>query len=203
MEITLQICGGLFYLLNKVFFSRAEREAGIANRKMWRIRSWVVYLAGLPAWVIVFASEHNWIAAAVESGGAPAMISGLIVAWRGHGAGPKWLDGIAKISVLGGLGLSLHEYGGLTDVSQLCELGIAAGFLLGTYMMAHDSAQGYLWLMLGNVSCSALMGREGYYILMSQQLVSLGFVVDAFVTRRRNHSIAAKEDRRSSAADRW
>ena len=185
MEIVLQIWGGSFYLLNKAFFSRAERADGIANRKTWRIRSWVVYLLGLPAWVVVFFSERNWIAAAVESGGAPAMLSGLIIAWSGQGAEPKWLNILAKISVLGGLAMSLLEYGGLTDVSQLFELGIAAGFLLGTYMMAQDSQQGYFWLMLGNVSCSALMGIEGYYILMCQQLASLGLVVDALMVRRR------------------
>ena len=76
LEILLQIWGGAFYLLNKIFFSRAERDNAISRRRLWRIRSWVVYLVGLPAWVIVFISEHNWIAAGVESGGAPAMIMG-------------------------------------------------------------------------------------------------------------------------------
>ena len=184
LDIFLQISGGLSYLLNKVFFSRAERGLTAASRKAWRIRSWIVYLIGLPVWVVVFVSEHNWIAAAVESGGAPAMISGLIVAWRGHGAEPRWLNHLAKLSVVFGLGLSLYEYGGITDITQVLELGIAAGFLLGTYLMAKDSQQGYLWLMLGNVSCSSLMGLEGFYILMVQQLVSLVFVVDAFMVRR-------------------
>ncbi|WP_432737876.1 hypothetical protein [Maridesulfovibrio sp. FT414] len=184
-EIMLQICGGLCYLLNKVFFSRAERATSLFNRKSWRIRSWIVYLVGLPAWVVVFVSEHNWIAAAVESGGAPAMVSGLIVAWRGQGAAPRWLDTLAKLSVFAGLGVSMYEYGGLTDISQVLELGIAAGFLLGTYLMAQDSCQGYLWLMLGNISCAALMGTEGFYILMGQQLTSLIFVVDGFLVRRK------------------
>lgn len=185
-DILLQILGGLSYLLNKVFFSRAERGGSAANRKAWRIWSWVVYLIGLPAWVVVFISEHNWIAAAVESGGAPSMLSGLIVACRGRGAEPKWLTLLAKLSVVFGLALSLYEYGGITDISQVLELGIAAGFLLGTYLTAKDSPQGYLWLMLGNVSCSSLMGLEGFYILMVQQLVSLIFVVDAFVVSREN-----------------
>jgi hypothetical protein len=129
-------------------------------------------------------SEHNWIAAGVESGGAPAMLVGLIIAWRGHGAEPKWLDGIAKLSVLLGLVLSIYEFGGIKNLSQFLELGIAAGFLMGTYMMAKDNAQGYLWLMLGNVSCVSLMGLEGFFILMIQQSVSLAFVIDAFLVRR-------------------
>ena len=125
----------------------------------------------------------------MESGGAPAMVVGLIIAWRGHGAEPKWLDGLAKLSVLVGLALSVYEFGGIKAVSQYLELGIAAGFLMGTYMMAMDNAQGYLWLMLGNVSCASLMGIEGFYILMTQQLVSLAFVTDACLVRRKKASI--------------
>ena len=185
IEILLQIWGGLFYLLNKVFFSQAERSKIIDGRKNWRIRSWIVYLTGLPAWNVVFISEHNWIAAGVESGGAPAMLVGLIIAWRGHGKEPKWLDSIAKVSVLLGLALSIYEFGGIKTVNQCLELGIAAGFLMGTYMMAKDRAQGYLWLMLGNVSCASLMGMQGYFILMTQQLVSLAFVTDGFLVRRK------------------
>jgi hypothetical protein len=145
----------------------------------------MVYLTGLPAWVVVLISEHNWIAAGVESGGAPAMIVGLIIALRGHGARPKGLDVIAKISVFIGLALSVHEFGGIKTPSQFLELGIAAGFLMGTYMMARDKAQGYLWLMLGNVTCASLMGIEGFFILMIEQLVSFLFVVDAFWVRRK------------------
>jgi len=185
IDISLQIWGGLFYLLNKVFFSQAERSKTISGRKIWRIRSWIVYLSGLPAWVAVFISEHNWIAAGVESGGAPAMLLGLIIAWRGRGTEPKWLDSIAKLSVLLGIGLSIHEFGGIKNLSQFLELGIAAGFLMGTYMMAKDNAQGYLWLMLGNVSCASLMGIQGFFILMTQQMVSLAFVTDALLTRRK------------------
>lgn len=184
IDISLQIWGGIFYLLNKVFFSQAERSKTINVRKIWRIRSWIVYLTGLPAWVIVFISEHNWIAAGVESGGAPAMLVGLIIAWRGHGAEQKWLDSIAKLSVFVGLILSVHEFGGIKNLCQLLELGIAAGFLMGTYLMAKDNVQGYLWLMSGNVSCATLMGIEGFYILMTQQLISLGFVSDAYFVRR-------------------
>lgn len=190
-ESFLQIWGGSFYLLNKIFFSQAERGADATSRKTWRIRSWIVYLAGLPAWVTVFISEHNWIAAAVESGGAPTMIAGLIMAWKGEETGPDWLRHLARLSVIFGLGLSLYEYGGITDISQLLELGIVAGFLIGTYLTAKDSQYGYLWLMLGNVSCSTLMGLEGFYLLMGQQLISLAFVIDAYMIRRINDAADA------------
>lgn len=184
VDLPLQIWGGVFYLLNKIFFSRAERSKNERLRRVWRIRSWIVYLAGLPAWVVVFISEHNWIAAGVESGGAPAMTIGLIIAWRGHGNEPKWLDYVAKLSVLIGLTLSFYEFGGIKTLNQVLELGIAAGFLMGTYMMAKDKVQGYFWLMLGNVSCASLMGLEGFLLLMAQQTVSLFFVTDAYLARR-------------------
>ncbi|QGY40812.1 hypothetical protein GM415_11980 [Pseudodesulfovibrio cashew] len=184
MELLLQIWGGACYLLNKVCFSRAERSLTHEQNRTWRIWSWCVYLAGLPAWVIVLVSEHNWIAATVESGGAPAMTIGLVIALRGHGREPKWLDFLARYSVILGLGLSLYDFGGITTVNQVLELCIAAGFLMGTYLMAKDKIHGYFWLMLGNVSCSALMGIQHYYILMVQQLLSLFFVVDAYRTRR-------------------
>ncbi len=185
LNLPFQIWGGIFYLLNKIFFSRAERSQTEHHRRIWRIRSWMVYLAGLPAWVFVFVSEHNWIAAGVESGGAPAMILGLIIAWRGKGKEPKWLDYIAIFAVLIGLCMSLYEFGGIKTLNQYFELGITAGFLMGTYMMAKDNIQGYLWLMLGNISCASLMGIEGFFILMIQQLVSLIFVTDAFLVRRK------------------
>ena len=108
------------------------------------------------------------------------MLVGLIIAWRGRGTEPIWLDNLAKASVLLGLAISVYEFGGIKTMRQFLELGIAAGFLMGTYLMAKDDAKGYLWLMVGNVSCASLMGVEGYFILMAQQLVSLAFVTDAF-----------------------
>ena len=184
-DMPLQIWGGLGYLLNKVFFSQAERSKRIKERRSWLVRSWIVYLAGMPAWVIVFISERNWIAAGVESGGTPAMVGGLIIALRGHGTALKWLDSISKAGVFIGLTLSIYEFGGLTTTNQFLELGIAAGFLIGTYLMAKDNVQAYIWLMIGNVSCASLMGLEGFYILMIQQLISLIFVTDAFINRRK------------------
>lgn len=193
-DLPLQIWGGIFYLLNKIFFSRAERSKTEQLKRSWRIRSWLVYLAGLPAWIIVLISEHNWIAAAVESGGSPAMLIGLIIAWKGRGKEPRWLDYIAIFSVIFGLVLSLYEFGGINTVNQLLELGIAAGFLMGTYLLAKDNAHGYFWLMLGNVSCAALMGIQGFYIFMVQQLVSLLFVTDAYLVRRRTSLSTYRED---------
>ena len=129
--------------------------------------------------------EHNWIAAGVESGGAPAMMVGLIIAWKGRGSEPKYLDYIAQFAILIGFIISIYDFGGIRTVTQFFELGIAAGFLMGTYLMAKDESQGYFWLMLGNISCASLMGMQGLFIFMAQQMLSLVFVIDAYLVRRK------------------
>ena len=92
----------------------------------------------------------------------------------GRGHTPAWLDNISRISMVLVLALSCYEFGGIRTLTQVLELGIAAGFLLGTYLTAKQSVQGYFWLMLGNVVCVALMGLQGYVILMVQQSNGIG-----------------------------
>ncbi|WP_419785309.1 hypothetical protein [Pseudodesulfovibrio sp.] len=185
MVTFLQIWAGSAYLLNKILFSLAERSQDSQTYRVRRLWCWGVFLAGVPAWVIVFAFKHNWIATAVEAGGAPAMLVGLIIALRGHGSEPRWLDLLAKFSVVFGLAASFYDFGGINTLNQVFELLIAAGFLIGTYQLAKDRPQGYFWYVLGNLSCAALMLIQGYYILMAQQLVSLFFVADAYLMRRK------------------
>ena len=178
--LVLQFWGGLFYLMNKICFSQAERSLNSNSRRTWQISAWVAYLAGLPVWVIVFISENNWIAAGVEAGGAPSMIMGLIIAKNASTQSPGWLDYLSRIMVILGLLISFYEFGGLTVLTQYLELGISAGFLMGTYFLAKNEGAGYLWLMLGNLACSVLMGIQGYWILSIQQILSFVFVMDAF-----------------------
>jgi len=183
-HILLQVWGGLFYLLNKIFFSRAERSDG-EKKRLWKISSWVVYLIGLPAWVIIFIFERNWIAAALESGGAPSMALGLFIALRGKGKTPKWLDWVALIAIAVGLGYSLHDFGGITTWNQVLELSMVTGFLVGTYRLAKEKPSGYLWFLLMNASNAVLMAVEGYPYLFIQQVISFGFVADAYLVQRK------------------
>jgi hypothetical protein len=187
LNIMLQLWGGTFYLLNKLFFSKAERAVNQRHRQKWRMRAWTAYLVGLPPWVFIFISERNWIAAAVESGGVPAMLIGLIAARQDHTQLHEyvWLDHLAKLMILIGLGLSLYEFNGLATLNQFLELGIAAGFLMGTYLLAKSNPQGYFWLKAGNISAALLMMRQGYFLLMAQQVISLSLVIDAYRVQRR------------------
>ena len=180
----LQVWGGGFYLLNKVFFSFAEKSQA-RRKRFWRIWAWAVYLAGLPAWVYILASERDWMVAAVELGSAPAMALGLIIAIRGLGKEPKWLDYFARTFAVLGFCFSLYDFGGITALSQLLEIGVVVGFLAGTYLLAKQRAFGYVFFMLMNGSNAALMYHQDKYFLALQQVISLGVVVYAYISSKR------------------
>lgn len=184
MDHFLQWLGGGCYLLNKVFLSLSEHarfQEHAARARRWRIAAWTVYLVGLPPWVIIFIMWRNWIAASVEASGAPAMLLGLVIALRGLATQPpRWLNRTALAFIPAGFCFSLYDFGGLTAINQWLEVGLAAGFLVGTYQLAHERASGYLWYVLMHVTCGSLMWIQGYPWLFAQQLVSLVFIADAY-----------------------
>lgn len=187
MDFWIQVIGGLCYLLNKVFFSwyeRAKRKNNPTARR-WRVWAWAVYIAGLPAWVYILIRWHNWIAASVEASGLPAMLLGLLTALRGKDSPPQILKQSARICIPLGLGYSLYDFGGLTTLNQWLEIGLVLGFLVGTYRLAGEHADGYLWFVLMHVTCGWLMWIQGYPWLFLQQIVSLGFIADAYATTQR------------------
>lgn len=182
----LQVWGGVFYLLNKIFFCIAEHNP--ERKRIWKIRSWKVYMIGLPAWVFIFICEHNWIAASVEAAGAPSMMLGIKNAKRhdDDNEESRWLKLFARVCVVAGCVVSLWNIGLMTHLTQWLEVGVAAGFLVGTEMLAEKKPVGYLWFIIMNISCGILMGVQGYYWLTLQQVISLGFVIDAYRTEKRN-----------------
>lgn len=188
LHIVLQVWGGLFYLLNKIFLSFSERWK--VNARRWRIASWAVYLFGLPPWVIIFILRHNWIAASVETSGAPAMLLGFITSLRGTTKNPpRWLDRLAIVCIPLGFAYSLYDFGGLNTINQWLEVGLVIGFLVGTYLLAKEHASGYLWYVLMHVSCGWLMWIQNYPWLFWQQVVSLVFICDAYLTWKRKHKV--------------
>lgn len=185
-KIILQTWAGLFYLFNKIFFSRAERSKDEKKERRNRIISWAVYLIGLPAWLWLFILERNWILFGVEFSGAPAMALGLYLAIKGiERKPPKWLNIIARLAIISGLGFSIYDFGGITTINQFLELGVSIGFILGTYLLARQRIKGYYWFMLMNTCCAALMFIQDYPVLAIQQIVSLLFVIDAFRAKKR------------------
>jgi len=185
MELFLQIWGGGFYLLNKICFAVAEGRPESGKRRL-RISGWSVYLLGLPAWVIILVGKHDWMAAAIEAGGAPAMLFGLINAYRGEIAPNRRFDRIIAFFTYSflalGIGYSLYDYGGLTSLSQLLEIGVVIGFLVGSYLLAKKNSTGWLFFMLMNVSTGSLMFLQDKNLLAAQQMVSLCFVIYGYLS---------------------
>ncbi len=192
MDSFFQIWGGDCYLLNKILLSSAE---GREDSRKLRIWSWIFYLIGLPAWVIILVAKHDWIAATIEAGGLPAMILGLIVALQGSKRVPKLLDrfsGIFAFVLLGfGVLYSLYDYNGITSVSQVLEMGVMTGFLGGTYLLAKKIHSGWLLFVLMNTNMGLLMLIQNKPILAVQQLISLCFVLNGFYRSFKNKKIVS------------
>ncbi len=184
MDIFLQIIGGVFYLLNKIFLLISENTKDKLSQK-WRIASWISYLIGLPAWIIIFVIWQNWIAASVEASGLPAMIMGLIIALRGKGKkAPKWLDWLALICIPIGFAYSVYDHSGLSSLNQWLEIILVLGFLIGTYQLAKHKKTGYLWYIIMHLACGWLMYIQDYPWLCTQQIISLIFIVWAWFSAR-------------------
>ncbi len=183
LDIALQLWGGIFYLVAKIFLSQSE---GIeVNRKLRRY-GWITYVVGVPAWAIVLAIAQNWIALAVEVGAIPSMILGLV----DHK--PSWMQKAVKTFTYGlvGIGIfySIYDFGGITALSQVLELGVTAGFLIGTYLLAKKNPNGWLWFILMNISMGTLMAMQDKWIFATLQGVSLGFAVYGFLKSKKNIS---------------
>lgn len=188
MDIALQIWGGGAYLINKILFALGEGK-GIDIQRKYKLYGWVTYIFGVPAWVIILLCEQNWIAASIEAGGVPSMLLGLYTVYEGSQAAHRILDRIASLFTYGsialGVGYSLVDYGGITSFSQLLEIGVMVGFLLGSYLLAKSNRTGWLFFMLMNGSMATLMFIQNKPLLVMQQLVSLSFVVYGFRASRK------------------
>ncbi|MDR3123825.1 MAG: multidrug transporter [Treponema sp.] len=182
MDLFLQLWGGGFYLLAKILLSHAE---GLRYDRSWRVAGWAMYLLGLPAWVVLLAGRQNWIAAANEAGGAPALILGLLLAWkeraRAHPAADWGVRIFTYLMIVLGAGYSIYTFGGVTAFSQALEIGVTIGFLLGSFLLARRQAAGWLLYALMIVSMGSLMFIQGKIILIVQQGVSLVFVALGFM----------------------
>ena len=184
MNLFLQIWGGGFYLANKILLASAEGKSRETKRSL-KLAGWLIYLLGVPAWVIILVSKQNWIAASIEAGGVPSMLLGLYSVYQKSEATPKRLGLFAKsvtyISIALGAGYSIKTHGGINSVTQLLEIGVMIGFLLGSYLLALNRLTGWLFFALMNGSMATLMFMQNKPILSVQQLCSLCFVIYGFI----------------------
>ena len=183
MDIALQAWGGGFYLVNKILFALAEGKSPNIKRK-FKIYGWAIYLLGVPAWVIILLSKQNWIAASIEAGGVPSMLFGLYTVYKNARTQNKIFSNIAYVFTYGaitlGVGYSLYDNKGISSFSQILEIGVMIGFLLGSYLLAKNNRSGWLFFILMNASMAALMFVQHKPLLLLQQIVSLCFVLYGF-----------------------
>lgn len=188
MDLILQIWGGGFYLINKVLFSVAESKPIDVKRSI-KIKAWIIYILGVPAWVAILVSHQNWIAASIEAGAIPAMLLGLYNTYHNNKKHNKWFNRLVACctyaSLAFGVIYSVMIHGGIVSISQLLEVGVMMGFLLGSYAIAKNNPVGWLFFILMNLSMASLMLLQDKPILMGQQLLSLFFVVYALIQSRR------------------
>lgn len=194
MDLLLQIWGGGLYLLNKIFFALAEGR-NEASKRTLRIIGWAVYILGVPAWVIILVDKHDWIAASIEAGGVPAMLFGLYNVYLNpeipNRAFDRFASSFTYAFLVLGVGYSLYDYGGIVSLSQILEIGVMVGFLVGSYLLAKKNLYGWLFFMLMNVSMAALMFLQHKPLLSVQQLISLCFVVYGFTVAFRSAKLRA------------
>lgn len=187
MDTFLQIWGGGCYLSHKILFSISEAQQEERQRKL-KILGWLIYIAGVPAWVVILVLNNNWIAASIEAGGIPAMLLGLYNTIHNHQRVNKTFNKVVTIctysSLVIGLSYSLYHHSGITSITQILEVGVMLGFLFGSYLLAKGNVNGWLFFMLMNVSMSALMFIQDSVLLMAQQLLSLCFVFYGFIKAR-------------------
>ena len=189
MDFILQIWGGSFYLTNKICFALAEGKRDRHRKRDLKLFGWAIYILGVPAWVTILIIKHDWIAASIEAGGLPAMLFGLFNVYTKSINPNRILDYITSRLTYGfillGVSYSLYDYGGIASISQLLEIGVMVGFLLGSYLLAKDNYIGWLFFILMNASMGTLMLIQKKPILAVQQGISLCFVIYGLIAATR------------------
>lgn len=183
MDLILQVWAGGFYLLNKILFAFAEGKPA-KTKRLLKIVGWSIYILGVPAWVIILIMKHDWIAASIEAGGTPSMLFGLYTVYKSRETPHKTFDTVARsftyFFLFVGVSYSVYDNGGIASVSQLLEIGVMIGFLVGSYLLAKNKPHGWLFFMLMNGCMGTLMLIQNKPILAVQQSVSLCFVIYGF-----------------------
>ncbi|OUR89466.1 hypothetical protein A9Q81_21700 [Gammaproteobacteria bacterium 42_54_T18] len=183
MDLILQVWGGSFYLINKILLALSEGKYGNTQKNL-KVTGWSIYILGVPAWVIILVGHNDWIAASIEVGGIPAMLLGLYNTYhdnqRPHKAFNCFVTLCTYSSLVLGFLYSLNIHGGITSITQVLEVSAMLGFLMGSYYMAKGNSYGWLFYMLMNLSMASLMFLQDKPILMTQQILSLCFVLYGF-----------------------
>ena len=182
IDLFLQIWGGIGYLLAKILLALAE---GMDNGRKLRIIGWFSYLIGIPAWIILLAGKNNWVVASIDLGSVPSMILGIVTAWKQDIQVNKAFDMFVKVftffMIILGTIYSIYYFHGITAFSQILEILITFGFLLGSYLLAKKNPVGWLLFALMCTCMGILMFIQGKTLLVFQQGISLIVVIVGYI----------------------
>jgi len=185
-DLFLQIWGGIGYLLAKILLASAE---GRDNNRKLRIIGWFSYLLGIPAWVILLAGKNNWVVASIDLGSVPSMILGIITAWKQNIQVNKAFDIFVKVftffMIMLGTVYSIYFFHGITTFSQVLEIIITFGFLLGTYLLAKNNPVGWILFALMCTCMGILMLIQDKILLVFQQGISLAVIIFGYIRARK------------------
>ena len=121
------------------------------------------------------------------------MFLGLYTVYQNSKSPNSIFDKVASFFTYGSIALgvsySLFDNGGITSFSQVLEMGVMVGFLLGSYLLAKNNRTGWLFFMLMNGSMASLMFIQNKPLLTAQQIVSLSFVIYGFRASRKTNSL--------------
>ena len=194
IDLFLQIWGGIGYLLAKILLAAA---GGMNNGRKLRIIGWFSYLVGIPAWVILLAGKNNWVVAAIDLGSVPSMILGIVIAWKQNIQINKMFDFLVKVftfvMIIIGTFYSVYYFHGIRTFSQILEIIITFGFLLGSYLLAKNNPNGWLLFALMCTCMGILMLIQDKVILVFQQGISLIVVIVGYIRAIKSQT-AHKED---------
>jgi len=182
VDIFLQVWGGVGYLVAKILLASAE---GMNNNRKLRIIGWFSYLIGIPAWVALLIGNNNWVVAAIDLGSVPSMILGIIIAWKENIQINKVFDMFVKFftffMIMLGTFYSIYYFHGITTFSQILEMLITFGFLLGSYLLAKRNPVGWLLFALMCTCMGILMLIQGKTLLVFQQGISLIVIIVGYI----------------------
>ena len=155
--------------------------------KTW---AWASLLIGIPFWLILFKIQNNSIALALEASAIPSIVIGLIFSVKGlDKKEPFWIKYVVICSIVYGLHQSISYYNGINNEIQITEIIMAFTFLIGNYYLTKGQNICYLYYILMHISCIYLMYLNEYHGLMVQQLISIIFVVDAYIISKSKASV--------------
>ncbi|MDR2447820.1 MAG: hypothetical protein LBD58_11145 [Treponema sp.] len=116
---------------------------------------------GVPAWVILLAGGRDWIAAAIETAGVPAILLGIVMTWKQNNNQNKIIDWSVKaficLVILFGVSYSKYIFNEVKTFSQILEIIIIFAYLASDCLLGKRNPLAWLMFMAGLVSMSVLM----------------------------------------------